>query len=250
MNRFARILLGLALLAVMAACADAPPVPAPTPTPEVVDLHITPAVAHWLTDVAACAEGIPGFGVYTEVLPRADLSNEQSDLVLRLGERLAGDPFVSVVGLEDIVLAAGRDVPVDALSLESLQAIYAGEITAWADVPEYKGDESAGSIQAITTLTYPLGHEIELLFRRAYLEDGPIAARSQTFSTIPYLADLLDAHPHALGYLLASQATEGMRVLPVTADREIASEQWVLAVTSSEPEGKLKQLLLCLQNQR
>ena len=249
MKHFAWLVLGLILFGAMAACADTSPEIEPTSTPEVVDLHVTPAVAHWLPAVAACAEGIPGFGVYTQVLPRADLSDEQSDLVLRLGERLEGDPFVSVVGLEDIVLVAGQDVPVNALSLESLQAIYAGEFTTWAEVPEYSGDVD-GSVQAITTLSYPVGHEIELLFRRAYLEDEPVGASSQTFSTIPFLTDLMDAHPYALGYLLASQVPEGMRVLPVTSEDEIASEQWVLAVTSSEPEGKLKQLLLCLQDQR
>ena len=249
MKSFVWLVLGLILFGVMAACAEPPPEPIPTSTPEVVDLQITPAVAHWLPAVAGCAEDIPGFGVYTQVLPRVELSVEHSDLILRLGERLEGDPFVSFVGLDDIVLVAGQDVPVDALSVESLQAIYAGEITIWAEVPEYNGDADSG-VQPITTLSYPSGHEIELLFRRAYLDDEPVDANSQTFSTIPFLADLMDAHPYALGYLLASQVPEGMRVLPVIAEREIASEQWVLAVTSSEPEGKLKQLLLCLQDQR
>lgn len=249
MNRIVLILLGLLLMGGMAACGVEPPVPVETSPPEVLVLQVTPAVAHWLPDVAACAEGIPEFGILTQVLPRAELSLAESDLILRLGERLESDPFVAVVGLEEIVIVAGEDVPVSTLSLESLQAIYTGRITDWGDIPETPDDQT-GALQAIKPLSYPEGHEIEVLFRRAYLDDEPITPNAQAFLTMDFLENLIEKHPDALAYLLASQVPEGVRVLPVTGENIIPKAQFVLAITPDEPDGKLKQLLLCLQDSR
>jgi hypothetical protein len=246
MKRITQIFIGLILLWGAAACGADPSLPEEASPPEVIFLEVTPAVVHWLPQVAVCAEGIPNFGVQTRVLPRAELSVAESDLILRLGERLDTDPFVAVVGTEEIVIIAGQDVPVTALSLESLQAIYAGEITHWRAVPEYSGDNRLG--QAINLLSYPEGHELETIFRRAYLADEPIGGEPQVFLTIEFLENLLESYPGAIGYLLASQVPEGVRVLPVTGEGDLASEQLVLAITSTEPEGNLKQLLLCLQN--
>jgi hypothetical protein len=61
------------------------------------------------------------------------------------------------------------------------------------------------------------------------------------------LADKLNANPTALGYALASQVPEDFRTLPVTG-LETPSSFYVLAVTTAEPAGGLRQLLLCLQN--
>ena len=241
------LLLGLVLLVAMTACGVEAPLPTEKPLPEVVDLQITPAVAHWLPLVAACAEGIPNFGISTQVLPRAELSLEESDLILRLGERLDSDPFVAVMGLEEIVIVAGADVPVSSIGLASLQAIFSGTITHWGEVPGASvGDGGRG--QRIKLLSYPEGHEIEILFKQVYLEDEPFNIEPQVFSTIAFFENLIKIHPYALGYLLESQVPGGVRILSLTTDDPVSSGQFVLAITDEVPTGGLKQLLLCLQN--
>lgn len=247
MKRIKLIFFSLILFVGMVACEPETPVPEETPTFEVINLQITPAVAHWLPLVAACAEGIPNFGIYTQVLPRSDLAVEESDLILRLGERLETDPFVATMGIEEIVVIAGEDVPVDSLSLDSLQKIYAGVTTRWAEVSDDIENESTVN-EPIKRLSYPEGHEIEILFRRAYLAGSPYSDDLQVFSTVDFLQDLLSEHPHAIGYLLESQVPEGVRVLRITHAEPIPTGQYVLAITSAVPEGGLKQLLLCLQN--
>lgn len=240
-------ILSLVLVGMLAACTAEPPSAEVLVPPVIVDLQVTPAVAHWLPRVAACAEDIPDFGIFTRVLPRAELSLDESDLILRLGERLDSDPFAAVMGIEEIVVFAGEDVPVSALSLASLQGIYAGSVTHWGDVPEADHD-IVGKGMPIRPLSYPEGHEIEILFRRAYLEDEPILAAPQMFSTVEFLQILFEQNPDAIGYLLESQVPAGVRILSITDDKPIPSGQYVLAITSSEPEGRLKQVLLCLQN--
>ena len=247
MNRSRWVLLGLVLLGLLSACEATLPVAEETPQSEIIELQVTPAVEHWLPLVAACAQDIPGLGIYIQILPRIELSLDESDVVLRLGERLESDQFVAVMGIEEIVVVGGQDVPVSSLSLESLQALYAGEITRWGDVQE-AGTGQAGGTAPIKLLAYPAGHEIEILFNRGFLNDEPNRSAPQTYLTVEFLQKLLDMYPTGIGYLLESQVPQGMRILPITADQPIPSGQYVLAVTAQDPDGRLKALLTCLQS--
>ena len=129
-----RVAFVLAFGLVLTACQ--PPLPGALESvePEVITVQVTPAVEHWLPRVAACAQEIPDFGVYARVRPRADLAGEDSDLVLRLGERMEGDGS-AVMGSEEIVLVAGRDVPTAALSLRACRRSTPGD-QRLVDVPE------------------------------------------------------------------------------------------------------------------
>lgn len=247
MKRVFLSLLGLVFLLGMVGCAGDKPISEDKPTPEVAALQVTPAVEHWLPLVAACTEGIPNFGIYTQVLPRSDLSLAESDLILRLGERLESDPFVAIMGVEEIVIIAGQEVPVSSLSLDYLRAIYAGSVTHWGEVVDVA---NGGSVmgQHIRPFSYPAGHEVEILFKRAYLADEIIQVNPQEFMTVPFLENLLVRYPFAIGYLLRSQVSEGMRMIEINSNETISTRQYVLAVTANEPTGGLKQLLLCLQN--
>ena len=243
MIKWVRHFLLVTVLVVVAGCAPDAPLPVEQPPPEVVALHITPAVAHWLPMVAECAADIPNFGVSVQVLPRGELSLAEADLILRLGERLDDDPFVAVMGVEEMVILAGADVPVERIILSDLQAIYAGTLTDWGDAAQ-----ETGRGQLVIPLSYPEGHELEILFSRSYLADSSILAEPQVFSTLDFLEKLLELHPGAIAYALASQLPEGARILEVTPQDQVASLHYVLAVTAEEPGGELKQLLLCLQN--
>lgn len=246
MKQVNRVFLILVLVGVLNACGSAPPAAVETTPPAIIDLQVTPAVEHWLPVVATCAEGISSFGIYTQILPRSELSLDKSDLILRLGERLEDDPFVAVMGIEEIVVVVGEDVPVAALSLDSLQAVYNGEITRWGDVPEAENSQAEGA--PIVLMAYPAGHEIEILFNRAFLDGALIQTAPQAYSTVEFLEELLDLYPTGIGYLLESQVPEGMRKLPITAEQPIFSGQYVLAIMPEEPQGALKALLACLQS--
>ena len=215
--------------------------------PEIIVLQVTPALEHWLPKVAGCSKDIPEFGAITRVKPRAELTLQESDLILRLGERMDDDPYVAVMGVEEIVVVAGKDVPLSALNLEILQAIFAGEIGDWAEIPGVL-DEQVREPEPIKPLTYPPGHEVEILFKHAYLHDMAISTSVQTYSTAAFLEELLSIHPTGIAYLLKSQMPKDLRTLQIITDEPIANQQYVLAITSKAPEGRLKALLVCLQN--
>ena len=242
--RFTLILL-LSVM-ILAACMPGIETPAERPDFEVITLQITPALAHWLPEVAACAGALDYFGVQTQVLPRIHLNLTDADLLLRLGPRMDTDPHVAVMGYEEIVVFTGEDVPLDSLSLESLRAIYTGKITRWEEVPEVI-EQNLEINQRITTFAYPEEHEIRTLFESTFLDQQPIESNPQLYTTMPFLGSLLEEDPYAVGFGLLSQMPGGSQRLMITDENGFSGQQFVLAVTPEEPGGNLLQLLLCLQ---
>lgn len=237
----------LLILTVLAACEKTPQTIEQHVEPKVITLQVTPALEHWLLKVAVCANEIPDFGVFTQVLPLEDVSVEESDLILRLGAKLEGDPFVAVMGSEELVIVGSYEVPVSDLSLDNLQAIYTGDYGYWTDIPEAKEAGSTAN-QAIKIMSYPPGDEIESLFNKIYMDDQRrISPDAQYYLTVDFLKILLTESPAGLGYLLRSQVPEGLQMIEITGDVH-SSNVFVLAITKEKPVDQLGQLLLCLQN--
>jgi hypothetical protein len=235
----------LALLAILTSCQPESPLTEETPEIDIINLGITPSLTHWLPNVAQCANAIPDFGIY--VLPWIEPELDQADLILRLGERQETDPHVAIMGIEEITIVSGVELPVSTLSLESLQAIYSGSINNWREVPEVI-EASIEINQPIQTLSYPKGHLLRLLFRNTVLQQQPISSNTLIFSTPEYLETLLQEYPYAIGFMLKSQVPEDVQKLTITNFNSQQAQQFVLAITSQEPTGKLRQLLLCLQD--
>lgn len=242
MKKFVWVGLVFLLLGALTACVGS----ANTATElEVVHLQTTSALANWLPRVAACADAIPNLGVASEIVNPSALNPENADLTLRLGPRQANDPYTAVMGTESLVLVVGDQVPLDVLSAESLQSIFAGEVALWSEVLEV--DNAADANHPITVFSYPNGDELANLFSQYYLNGKAITSNPQRYSSADGLAALLTANPYGLGYTLASQVPTGFRTLVITG-LEQDPTFYVLAVTAAEPENGLRQLLLCLQD--
>lgn len=239
------VLYCLVLSAILTSCQPETPLTEETPVIDTINLGITPSLTHWLPNVAECANAIPDFGIY--VLPWIEPDLDQADLILRLGERQETDPYVAIMGFEEITIISGVELPVSTLSLESLQAIFFGSITNWRDVPEVI-EENIEIDQPIQILSYPEGHPLQLLFRNTVLHQQPISSDTLIFSTPEYLETLLQENPYAIGYMLKSQVPEDVQKMTITDFNSQQAQQFVLAITSQEPTGKLRQLLLCLQD--
>lgn len=214
---------------------------------ETLKLQITPELTHWMPRVAECVTPIPGLAILTDIQPQAAHNLVQTDLVLRTGTPQEEDPFVALMGYETMDIIAGRDVPVESISLSTLQAIFSGNLKNWNEVPEIS--ESALVYDApIITVSYPTGHPLRNFFQDNLLSEEMIQSNPLIFSTSERLKGLLDEHPSAIAYFLNSQIPEGIKMLAVTGDDQPRLQIPVLAVTRMEPTGNLQKFLLCLQN--
>lgn len=217
------------------------------PSMEIINLQITPELEHWAPKISQCANTIEGLGIYTDYVVQPDLDISQADLVLRLGERSESDPYVAVMGFEEIILITGDEVPIDTLSIDSLRAIFSGEISNWEDIPDGRNQEVEFN-QPIQTLSYPEGNILRELFSQTFLENKPIMSDPIIYSTPEGLDRLLEENPYGIAYLLQSQLLESQDPLNIRDIDPSFSQQYVLGITNIVPGGKLKQLLLCLQD--
>ena len=231
----------------MASCSAEMQLPSEESSIEVVNLQITPALVHWLPQVADCAEDIANFGIYTQVLPLSELNLDQADLILQLGKPIDSESHIAVMGVEEIGIIVGDQVPVSSLSIESVQAIYSGSILHWGKIPEVI-DAGIEIDQPIQLLSYPEGTTLNILFKESYFDKEISPDNLLFFSTIEYLESLLQEHPYSIGYLLKSQFPAETRELTITGFDPQNAQHYVLAITPQEPLGNLRQLLLCLQN--
>lgn len=244
-SKFSSLIILLLLL--LTACEKAESPQSDQREMEVVTLQVTPELAHWLTDVNRCAEGLPNIGIVTQILPDSALDPVRADLVLRLGERTSSDPQVAVMGKEEIVVITGERVPLRSLSIESLRAIFTGSIENWNEISENQTEQTEAD-QPIQILTYPQGHHLRLLFSQTYLDSQDIDPAAQLLSTSDSVIDHIQSNPYAIAYILKSQVPAGINLLEVTDLDPLAAQHNVLAVTQTFPQGDLRQLLLCLQN--
>jgi hypothetical protein len=233
------------LLMLLVGCT-APAAPSEEAPMTVINLEATPALAHWLPLAAVCADELPNLGLAATLVTEDNLSPGSADLTLRLGPREESDPFVTVLGQEQLVVLAGVDVPLTEISLESLRQIYSGKVSEWGDLPALKDVE--GPDGPITAFGYPGGHELAGVFSRIYLGETPHYAVAQSYATLERLAELLQENPTGIAYALASQLPPNVLTIPVTDLEPDADGLWVLAVTPDEPVDGLRQFLLCLQN--
>ena len=241
------ILLLILFSVLLSSCEQEETVSTPEPTLEIINLQILPELEPLTPKISQCANSIEGLGIYTEIVVHNEIDLDKADLVLRLGQRQENDPYVAVMGYEELVLIRGNEVPVSSLSIESIIAIYSGEITNWGDVPELK-EQEIDINQPLQTLSYPEGNIVRELFSRSFLKNKPIESDPIIYSTPGGLDRKLKENPYGIAYLLRNQLTDQPDILTITDfDPELA-QQLILAITNREPEGKLKQLLLCLQD--
>ena len=218
----------------------------PMSTIEIINLQITPELEHWALKLSQCADTIEGLGIYTNVVVQTELDISQADLVLRLGEREEMDPYITVLGFEEIILVTGSEVPIDTLSIDSLRAIFSGEINNWGDIQEVR-DQGVEFKQSIQTLSYPEGNILRELFSQSFLDNKSIMSDPIIYFTLEGLDRLLQENPYGIAYTLQSQRLESQDLLTIRDIKPSFSQQYVLGITNIDPEGKLKQLLLCLQ---
>ncbi|GAB4461417.1 MAG: hypothetical protein Kow0070_18980 [Anaerolineales bacterium] len=209
MKRF--LLCGFILL-LLASCATETP---QTP-PAAVSVHSTSAAAPWLDLLYACAGD-------SLVLSRtADPAS--ADLSLRLGEPefLAGVAFP--IGEEEILIVAHPQSPIQTLTVEEAQALFAG-----------LGDTS------VQVWVYASDEDVFRVFDQFVMQGRSVSPSAKVAVDPQQLSDALTNEPGAVGILPRRWLTGALREVYVVAKVP------VLAVTPGEPQGAVNQLIGCLQ---
>ena len=199
----------------IAACSPGAP---PATTPQVVPVYSTFAAEPWLSELYDCAAA-PG----NVVLSRVDAPNS-AQIILRIGVPEFLSSFAYQIDDEGILIVTQRQSPVQNLTLDDARALFMG-----------LGDPS------VQVWVYAEGEDVQRVFDQFVMEGRSVASSANVAVGPQQMSDTLVNQPNTVGILprhwKAGDSREVFSVATVP----------VLALTSTEPQGVVKELIACLQ---
>ena len=184
--------------------------------PRVITVNATSAAEPWLTELFACANQ------QSTVL---NISTNNPEIYLRVGE--PGDLVLPAyqVDEEEILIVTHRESPVQNLSLEEAQALFAGQ-----------GDPS------VQVWVYASDVDVQILFDQLVMKGRGVTSYARLAFSPQEMSDVLNAESNSVGILPARWKMGNVREI------YSAGRTPVLAVTNVEAAGEIKNLITCLSN--
>jgi hypothetical protein len=186
-------------------------------TPPVVKVYVTAAAQPWLVDVSKCAA--KSLAIVDNVIDPA-----QADIVIRVGEpdKLTTPAFQ--IDKEDLLIVTNRESPVQNLTADDVRALFAGQGQADAQI-----------------WVYSSGEDIQQVFMREIMQGAQVSSFARLAVSPQQMSDTLNAEKNAVGILGRHWKAGTVR------DVFTLPDQPVLALTTTEPQGVIKEILACLQ---
>lgn len=189
----------------------------PQTTPQLVTVYSTSAAQPSLSDLYACASS-------TTVISRVDDSSSAA-IILRVGEPNFLASTAYQIDTEEILVVTHRQSPVQNLTLEAARALFAGQ-----------GDPS------VQAWVYASEEDVQRVFDQYVMEGRAVTSSARLAVNPQQMSDTLVNESNAVGILprhwKAGDVREVFSVATVP----------VLAITQSEPQGVIKDLIACLQS--
>lgn len=190
----------------------------PSITPHLITVYSTSAAQLWLPPLYECAGT-------SSVISRVD-DPSAADIVLRVGEPLFLDSPAYQIDQEEIWIVTHRESSIPQMNLEAVQTLFAGQ-----------GDPS------IQVWVYTADEDIQQVFDRFVMQGRSVAASAYIAASPQHMLNVLDSERQAMGIL---PLTWSMKMTGSRQMYHIATVP-VLAITDSEPQGVIQELLACLQ---
>lgn len=188
----------------------------PQPAHQVVTVYSTAAATPWLNDIYTCAESFA-------VISRVD-DPSAADIILRVGEPNFLTSPAYQIDEEEILIVTHRQSPVQNLTLDEAQNLFAG-----------LGDPS------VQVWVYASGEDMADVFDQFVMEGRSVSSSSNVAVTPQQMSDVLNGESTAIGILPRHWKAGDVREVYSVAMAP------VLAITQNEPQGAINQIIGCLQ---
>ena len=196
---------------ILSACGPA----TPTAEPQIVDVFATSAAQPWLTELYACAADSGAV---------LNINAESPEIYLRVGESyvLVSDAYK--IDEEEILIVVNRESSVRNLTLAEAQVLFAREN------------------QSAQVWVYPSDADVQGVFDQLVMKGRSVSSSARIAVSAQNISDVLKSEADAIGILPRHFLTDDLREI------FSAGSVPVLAVTKSEPQGVVVDLISCLQN--
>jgi hypothetical protein len=179
-------------------------------------VYSTSAAQPWLAPLYMCAES-------KAVISRVDNSSS-ADIVLRVGEPKFLTSRAYQIDTEEILIVTHRQSPIQNLTLEGVQALFAGQ-----------GDPS------MQVWVYASGEDVQAVFDQIVMAGRSVTSSARLAVNPQQMSDTLVNEANTVGILPRRWKVGDVREVFAVATVP------VLAMTNSEPQGVVKELIGCLQ---
>lgn len=202
----------LGFLLVISSCST----PTPVASLPLVTVYSSSAAQPWLSDLYDCAGSI--------AIVRLSDSPSHAEIRLQVGETKGLPLFEYQIDDEEILIVANRQSPVQNLTLEDAQLLFAG-----------LGDPS------VQVWVYASGEDVFEVFDQFVMKGRGVSSSALVAVNPQQMSDVLNAQSNAIGILPRHWKVGDVR------DVYSVAKVPVLAVTQTEPQGAVNQLIGCLQ---
>lgn len=239
-------LLLFSLVLLLVACGT-PASSTPAPTPEAINFIYPEALQPWADKLGACATDNPLVGLYFIPSPVSNSTIQANEIVLELGDPSPREEasYIFQIGWERIVVVTSQANKLSQLTIDELRSIYSGQTLKWGD----------GIGQPIKVWVFPIGDPIRTLFDQAVMEAHSITTEAMLAPDPGAMLEAVSKDASAIGYLPESfitsddaARTSNVKIIPLVGSANEQLHQPVLAITQTEPQGLMRDLLVCLQS--
>lgn len=187
----------------------------PAPPTQVVSVYATSAAQPWLTELYTCAD---------EQSVVLNLTSQNPDIYLRVGEPETLVSPAYQIDEEEIMIVAHPESPVQNLTLEQAQALFAGQ-----------GDSS------LQVWVFSVDEDVQSAFDQLVMNGRSVTSFAKLATGPQQMSDILDTESNAVGIL------PGRWKMGTVREVYSAGMVPVLAITKGPPTGAAQELIACLQ---
>ena len=216
------------VLAALMLSACAPATPATSLTAQVVPVYGTAAAQPWLIKLYDCGA--------TQSAVLSEVNDPQSAaVVLQLGQ--PRDPLIPAfqVGQETLEVWTNAQTPTPGLNAAQARQLFSGQIVNWKSVD--------GEDAPVNVWVYAADDDLQQVFETALMDSRPVTSLARLASSPREMAQAIANDHNAIGIMSGSLA------LAIAGGHSVFSSEPipVLAITPSEPQGTVRDLLGCMQ---
>ena len=209
-----------------------------TATPQVVTrvvkVYATSAASPWLQNVYKCA---PSSVAVSLSYPAS------ADFTIRLGEQTNLSTPAYEIGSENIIVIMNNARP-PLLTPQQIEGLFTGEIVNWNQITPEWGKAHITQSGDVHVWVYSADEDIEQILEKSLLDGRPVTSSARIAATSQEMIDAIRKDGSAIG-ILPQRLNENNEVF----NEAVIASVPVLAITKSEPQGAIKQLIACLQKQ-
>ncbi len=188
-----------------------------TSAPEVINVYATSAAQPWMTKLYDCA-------AKRSVTLRLMDSSADAAIYIRIGEPDVLMTPAYQIDTEELLIVTHRESPVQNLTLEEAQTLFAGQGDSSMRVWVYSSDE-----------------DIQKVFEQAVMAGRSVSSFASLAVSPQQMSDVLNAESNAVGILPRHWKVGTVR------DVYSAGTVPVLAIVKEDPQGVITGLIACLQ---